>query len=164
MGKRVDFDGTYFSAHVECFPKPTEGKIHLIGGGRNPKIIETLSGYVDEWNIFGTAISRFKELKTSLEKSDREIQVSQMGSFVIADSEGEIDHKINAFLARRGMPSGKETAKSLSSKGVISGTPSEFVSEIGERVDAGIEKFYFQFLNSEDYEMLDTLTETLRSI
>ena len=41
MGKRIDFDGKYYSAHLEVYPKPHDGIIHLIGGGSQPQLFRT---------------------------------------------------------------------------------------------------------------------------
>ncbi len=49
-GRRIDYDGKYFSAHVECFPKPVGRKIHLILGGRSARVVQTTSEFADEWN------------------------------------------------------------------------------------------------------------------
>jgi alkanesulfonate monooxygenase SsuD/methylene tetrahydromethanopterin reductase-like flavin-dependent oxidoreductase (luciferase family) len=164
LGKRVDFDGAYFSAHLECFPKPAKGHIHLIGGGRNPKVVQTLVKHVDEWNIFGSSIQKLDELRPYVERSKKDILISHMGSVLFAENQGELDKKIRSWEKRRGLEPGTLTPQALSSRGIISGTRSELVSELGSRVDAGISRFYFQILNPEDKESIDALTDALRAM
>lgn len=160
-GKRVDFDGEYFSAHLDCYPRPYGGKIHLVGGGRHPKIVEVLRNYVDEWNIFSSSLKTVKELKRILESSNRKITISQMGAFVIAESKAKVASKVKNYMNRMGYIDDPRPEK-LVEKGVLYGTPEEFVEQVNERRKAGIERFYFQLLDPTDKEMVSTLTRTLK--
>ncbi len=164
LGKRIDYDGAYFSAHVECFPKPPKGHVHLIGGGRNPKVVQTLAKHVDEWNIFGSSLDKLAELKPYVESSKRELVISHMGSVLLADSPGELQKKIESFAKHRGVNANTLTPDSLSKRGIITGTQSQFVSQLNSRVEAGITKFYFQILSPEDKEGINLLTDTLRKL
>ena len=168
-GRRVDYEGKYFSAHVECSPKPAtaEGKIHLVMGGRNPKIVQTIIQFADECNIFSSSDEVMSEIIGMVRSSSRkeEIQVSQMGSFVIAESQSELESRIRRHLRLRGSQYGDAASKrsQLEQKGVMCGTIEDFVSQVNRRREMGVEKFYFQILFPEDRAMVDTLTETMRS-
>lgn len=164
LGKKVDYDGAHYSAHVECFPKPAKGHVHLIGGGRNPKVVQTLGKHVDEWNIFGSSLEKLKELKPHVESARHEITISHMGSVLLADSPGELQKRIDSFAKHRGVNPDSLTPDSLSARGIITGTQSQFVAQLNSRVEAGITKFYFQVLSPEDKEGLKLLTDTLRMI
>jgi alkanesulfonate monooxygenase SsuD/methylene tetrahydromethanopterin reductase-like flavin-dependent oxidoreductase (luciferase family) len=163
-GKEVDFNGEYFSAHVDCYPKPYGKKIHLIGGGRSPRIVRTIAKYVDEWNIFGSPLSVYSSLKTELDqaKGNGNIKISQMGSFIIGDSRRELSNAIRAHTKAMGMPSGPDSEKMLISRGILCGTREEFVAQVNERRDAGIEKFYFQLWSHQGLETRKLLTEFLK--
>jgi alkanesulfonate monooxygenase SsuD/methylene tetrahydromethanopterin reductase-like flavin-dependent oxidoreductase (luciferase family) len=166
LGRKVDYDGAYFSAHVECFPKPSKGHVHLIGGGRNPKVVETLASHVDEWNIFGSSVAKLNELKPYVDKGSkgRNIAISHMGSVLFAESEGELERKIEDWSKRRGIPARTLTREALAKRGIISGTKTQFIAELNSRIEAGMSKFYFQILNPEDKDSIQLLTDTLRSI
>jgi alkanesulfonate monooxygenase SsuD/methylene tetrahydromethanopterin reductase-like flavin-dependent oxidoreductase (luciferase family) len=166
-GKRVDFDGEYFSAHVECYPKPYKGKVHLIGGGRSPKIVRTLAGYVDEWNLFNIPLTTFQNLKQVLKEgthSNEKIEISQMGTFLIAESKTKLNLRIKKYAQTRGLsPDPDETAKQLVSEGRLCGLVNDFVNQMNEKIDAGIQKFYFQVIDPKDKDMVETLTRTLKT-
>ncbi len=167
-GKRVDFDGEYFSAHVECFPKPARSKVHFIGGGRNPKIVKTLAKFVDEWNVFNCSMETFQKLKQVLSEnrnsSHQAIEISQMGSFLIAENQSKLNSKLEKWGAARGLGSNPhDIAKKLREGGRLCGLPEDFVSQLREKITSGVQKFYFQVLDPEDTEMVDTLTDTLKT-
>lgn len=164
LGKKIDYAGAYFSAHVECFPKPANGHVHMIGGGRNPKVVETLVKHVDEWNIFGSSVEGLNKLRPYVEKSKREITISHMGSVLLADSPGELQKRIESFAKHRGVNANTLTPETLSSRGIITGTQSQFVGQLNARIEAGITRFYFQILSPEDKEGITLLTDTLRTI
>jgi alkanesulfonate monooxygenase SsuD/methylene tetrahydromethanopterin reductase-like flavin-dependent oxidoreductase (luciferase family) len=165
--KRVDFDGEYYSAHVECYPKPVNGKVHFIGGGRNPRIVQTLAKYVDEWNVFNIPDETFQKLKRILVEnrpSDQEIEISQMGSFLIGESQSKLDSKLEKLGRARGLgPDPNVVAKKLKEGGRLCGIVEEFVGQLNEKINSGIQKFYFQILDPADKEMVDTLTDTLKN-
>jgi alkanesulfonate monooxygenase SsuD/methylene tetrahydromethanopterin reductase-like flavin-dependent oxidoreductase (luciferase family) len=166
-GKRVDFDGEYFSAHVECSPKPTNGKVHFIGGGRQPRIVRTLAKYVDEWNLFNTSKENYLKLREVLEQSkpfNKRIEITQMGSFVIAKSESELEQKLHLAAKVHGTDlAPAEFGRKLKASGRLCGAVEEFVEQLNDIVDSGIERFYFQVLDPNDKEMVTLLTDTLKS-
>ncbi|MDH2900585.1 MAG: LLM class flavin-dependent oxidoreductase [archaeon] len=166
-GKRVDFDGEYYSAHVECYPKPAKRKVHLIGGGRNPRIVQTLANYVDEWNVFNSPLGTFQKLKQVLienRSSEERIEISQMGSFLIAESRKKLDQKLARLAAKLGLGSDPDqAAKKLIDGGRLCGIVDEFVDQMNEKIDAGIQNFYFQILDPKDKNMVETLTHTLKT-
>jgi alkanesulfonate monooxygenase SsuD/methylene tetrahydromethanopterin reductase-like flavin-dependent oxidoreductase (luciferase family) len=166
-GKRVDFDGEYYSAHVDCYPRPAKGKVHLIGGGRNPRIVQTLANYVDEWNVFNTPLNIFHKLKRILlenRSSNNEIEISQMGSFFVAENKTKLDRRIKKFAMIRGLSSDAEkAANQIREQGRLCGLVDEFVEQMNEKIEAGVEKFYFQVLDPKDKEMAETLTHTLKT-
>jgi len=164
LGKKIDYEGAYFSAHVDCYPRPAKGHVHMIGGGRNPKVVQTLAKHVDEWNIFGSSVEKLRELKPYVERAKRELVISHMGSVLLADSPGELQKRIDSFAKHRGVNADKLTPNALSMRGIITGTQSQFVSELNSRVEAGITKFYFQILSPEDKDGIRLLTDTLRTL
>jgi alkanesulfonate monooxygenase SsuD/methylene tetrahydromethanopterin reductase-like flavin-dependent oxidoreductase (luciferase family) len=163
-GRKVDYDGKYFSAHVECFPKPVGEKIHLILGGRSPKVIQTISEYADECNIVSTSDEVLMKLEEILRSGGRNMKVSQMGPFLIAETKSELDARIRRHLNARHIDDTPEGAKRrLEQQGIFCGLIDDFVAQVNKRRDIGIEKFYFQVLYPEDRAMVDILTDTLKS-
>lgn len=160
-GKRVDYDGRHFSAHVECFPKPYNGKIPLVVGGRNPKVLDASCEYADEVNIFSSPLEEMIKLKSVVNAKNPKAQISQMGSFVIGKDNVEFNERVARFVKLRGLDS-KNPKKELYDKGVLVGTPEEVVEQINERRKAGISKFYFQILDTKNMEMVEMLAATLK--
>ncbi len=166
-GMRVEFDGEYFSAHVECLPKPAKGKVHFIGGGRQPRIVRTLAKYVDEWNLFNIPKENYLKLKEVLDQSkptNKRIDITQMGSFIIAKTDSELEQKLRKAAKSQGTDlTPAEFQKKLVSGGRLCGKAEEFVEQLNDKIDSGIERFYFQVLDPSDKEMVDLLTDTLKS-
>jgi alkanesulfonate monooxygenase SsuD/methylene tetrahydromethanopterin reductase-like flavin-dependent oxidoreductase (luciferase family) len=164
-GERVDFDGKQFSAHTDVLPKPTT-PIHLIVGGRARSSVRSAAEFADEWNLYSPSIQQFQRLKAFLDsKTSRKIEVSQMAPFLIAENRRDLERAAERLMRRRSVASSVETfMKELKTDGgTIVGTNDEFAAQIGERLDLGIEKFYFQILDTRDRKAADLLTETLRA-
>ena len=92
-GEKVDFHGKYFSAQMEGHRKQA-GKIHLVIGGRARPIIRKAALYADEWNSYLHPPEYLEEAKVILNSARREIQISHMGPFIIAESKAELRNKI----------------------------------------------------------------------
>ena len=84
---RVDFDGKYFSAHLEELPK-LKKKIHMIIGGRAPSVVKA-DGGVSGTNGTSSARSRsgFDEVEEDRStQCGRHIEISRMGPFMVAEN------------------------------------------------------------------------------
>jgi alkanesulfonate monooxygenase SsuD/methylene tetrahydromethanopterin reductase-like flavin-dependent oxidoreductase (luciferase family) len=166
QGRRVDFNGEFFSAHVEIFPKPFHGNIHMIGGGSSSQVIRTLIGYVDEWNLFYSPMDKYLKLKGMFSQEDSDslkMSDSYMASFILAESEAELQKKIKWYGSLVGIGGSIENIRSvINSRGIFCGKVEDFVQQVNNRRCAGVEKLYFQVLNSDDMEMKNLLTETLK--
>ena len=163
-GKQVNFQGKYYSAKARCYPQK---KVPLIIGGRNPRMMRAIAEYADEWNIYNPQIPRLQELKTLLETNtgNRKIPISRMGSFVVAETKSELNSKIvkNAeFFKTRFEPS--LNPEEIRKIGGLCGTVDEFKSQLNNLIEAGIEKFYFQIVDTEDKAMVDLLTSILKDM
>lgn len=158
-GKNIEFNGRYFTASTECYPKP-RGKVHLIVGGRNPSVVRLVKGFADEWNVLSPTLEVLVKLKSLL---DSNIEISQMGSFFIADNSEELDARIKNYMKRFAVKDDLEAVrKRVQERGVPCGKVDDFVAQVIKRREAGIKKFYFQVLLTEDKEMVRLLTQTLK--
>jgi alkanesulfonate monooxygenase SsuD/methylene tetrahydromethanopterin reductase-like flavin-dependent oxidoreductase (luciferase family) len=162
-GKPVDFHGKYYSAKAHCYPRT---KVPLIIGGRKPRMMRVIADYADEWNIYNPRIADLQELKSAVDKNkgDRNIQVSRMGPFVIAETRDQLERKIakNAELYKARFESSLKPDE-IRKNGGLCGTVDEFTSQLNGFAEAGVEKFYFQILDTEDKEMVDLLANTLKN-
>jgi alkanesulfonate monooxygenase SsuD/methylene tetrahydromethanopterin reductase-like flavin-dependent oxidoreductase (luciferase family) len=167
LGERVDFDGEHFSAHVEIFPKPFQGKIHVIGGGSNPYVVKRLCGYVDEWNLFYSSRETYLKLKNTFLQKDTKHDLgvidSYMAPFILAESEHELEVKLRWYGSFTGVGGEIDDIRSVvNSRGIFSGTIEDFVQQVNDWRNVGVERIYFQVLNPDDMEMKDLLTETIK--
>jgi len=163
-GRRVDFQGKYFAAHTACLPKP-KGKVHLIIGGRTAKVVRAAAQSADEWNIFGPTLELYRKLKTVLDSNlgGRRVEVSQMGTFLIGENTRELKENASRHAELFRIAGGADAAiEMLRGRGAFLGTVKEFVGQVNERLEAGIQKFYFQILNTQNREMVNLLTRTLK--
>lgn len=163
-GKRVDFDGRFFSAHTDCLPKPGK-RIHLIIGGRSVGTVKIASKIGDEWNVFGPTKTTFAAMKRISDASKRRLVVSQMGPFLVGKDRRDLNSKLKRWMNRRGLTgNADEHLKRLRQSGAIVGTPAEFVSEVQDRLNWGIERFYLQIADPVAKGSVGLLTETLRGV
>ena len=163
-GKRVDFQGKYFAAHLECLPKP-KGKVHMIIGGRTPRVVDAAARYADEWNIFSPTLDLYRMLRKVFDSrsGEREVQVSQMGTFLIGENNREVKENASSHAKVFGIAGGAEAAmEGIKKRGGFCGTTEDIVAQVNERRAAGIQKFYFQVLNTENKEMVNLLTRTIK--
>jgi alkanesulfonate monooxygenase SsuD/methylene tetrahydromethanopterin reductase-like flavin-dependent oxidoreductase (luciferase family) len=162
-GKRVDFDGRYYSAHVEVYPKPHNGKIHLIGGGSQPRVIKILSRFVDELNLFYTPVDNCLKLRDFIDHAGS-VSQSYMAPFIIAENEYELQKRMKWYGSFIGFSGSIEQLRCvIYNQGLFCGVVEGFVQQVNERRKIGTEKFYFQVLNPSDVEMKNLLTETIKS-
>jgi alkanesulfonate monooxygenase SsuD/methylene tetrahydromethanopterin reductase-like flavin-dependent oxidoreductase (luciferase family) len=162
-GKRVSFKGKYYSADVECYPKPVP-KMHLIVGGRDSQIIKWTKEFADELNMYSPSLKLVEKGRKILgENSD--IVLSQMGPFFIGESESDLGKRIQRFLKENGLEgSVQDQIAKFREGGTFCGTPDEFIDQIKEKKNAGMKKFYFQLNDPSDRDAVEILTKTIRRI
>ncbi len=161
---RADFDGRYFSAHTDCLPRP-EGHVHVIIGARTKSMVRTAAKFADEWNSLASTKEFFVARKSLLDASSggRRVFVSEMGPFLLGRNRDELEANAKTQLAKLGQPgTTDELFKRLQSRGALFGTPGRIVEVLTEKVEAGVEKFYFQTLVPQNTAMTELLAETLK--
>lgn len=160
---RVDFNGKYFSAHLDGLPE-LKDRIHLIVGGRAPSIVREALAFGDEWNFFIPVPKQFDGLKRELEGSGRPIGISQAGPFMLAQNSAQLRGRLRGDMRRRGVSRDEDVhARSLRKSGWLVGTVSDFAEGVNSLRERGVEKFYFQFLETEA-EQIRLLASVLKGI
>lgn len=162
-GQRVDFDGKHYSAHTDCLPKPV-GHVNVIIGGRSKAVARMAVEFADELNMVHPTEEALSSLKPIVQAKEG-LSLSMMGPFLLAPDAASLESSLKRWIARRGVSDGPDAFKKrLVSNGVLVGTPGEFASQLRERMDWGLEKFYFQVIHPEDRQMVELLTETLKGV
>ncbi|MBI3859026.1 MAG: LLM class flavin-dependent oxidoreductase [Thaumarchaeota archaeon] len=161
---RADFDGEHFSAHTDCLPRPS-GDLHLIIGGKTKSMVRLAAKEADEWNLLGSAPDAFVALKSVLEGASggRDILISEMGPFLIGRNRSELEVSARKQIAKYGLDmSPDDLFRRLKARNAPCGSVDEFVEQVRSKLDAGIQRFYFQTLVPENTEMLRLLADTLK--
>jgi len=165
QGRRVDFHGKYFSAQMEGHPR-SAGRIHMVIGGGGRHIIQKAALYADEWNFTELPSQEdLKQAKAVLSSSGRDVEVSQMGSFIIAESEAQLKQKARAMMRNAGIDTDVELyIKELRRKGRVVELAKRFGGQLSKHIEAGIDKFYFQVLDKNDAESINLLASVLKEL
>lgn len=158
----VTFKGKHFSLdEAILLPRPArKGGPPILIGGRGPKRTLPLAAkYADEWNAVFIPLEQFKERNTLLDqlldergRSRQSVKRSLMTQVVYEPTDAEL----SARLA--GKPSVTEL---INDRGLIVGTGSAVVDQIGAWVEAGIERFMLQWM---DLDNIDDLEKMARDV
>ena len=161
---RVDYEGTYFSAHTDCMPKPG-GHMHMIIGGRTKPVVRLAAKYADEWNTFRSSKSDLAGLKTLLAETSagRTVDVTEMGPYLIAENQSRLEEYAAlqaSDLGQRISPG--EVIARMKGRSAPCGTVQEVVDQLRSKADAGFKRIYFQTLVPQNIAMIELLADTLR--
>lgn len=158
----VTFKGKHFSLdEAILLPRPArKGGPPIVIGGRGPKRTLPLAAkYADEWNTGAMPLEQFKERNVLLDqlldergRSRQSVKRSLMTQVVYEPT----DTELSARLA--GKPSAAEL---ITDRGLIVGTGSAVVDQIGAWVEAGIERFMLQWM---DLDNIDDLEKMARDV
>lgn len=163
---RVDFDGCFFSAHTDCYPRP-EGDLHLIVGARTKSLVSLAGRKADEWNYFNLTAEKQMELQKALKNAadGRSVAISEMTPFLIAKNQADLEAsaRLQASKFRQDMPP-KEVLGRLRARRAPCGTVDEFVERVRAIHDSGVQRMYFQALVPENTEMIELLSDTLKGL
>lgn len=163
-GERVSVNGKYFKAEVEALPRT---KIYFLIGGKHSRVIRAAAKYADELNIYGSTLDKIQRSKTALDSasSGKKVLISNTGEMIIAENKRSLMETIKSRLKESGISGDPEAEiEGLKQGGTFCGTPEEIVSQINERKDIGVDRFYLEVTDMRTEVMADLLTETLKGI
>jgi alkanesulfonate monooxygenase SsuD/methylene tetrahydromethanopterin reductase-like flavin-dependent oxidoreductase (luciferase family) len=161
-GERVSFKGKYYKAEVEALPR---ARIYFLIGGKHPRVISAAAKYANEWNIYGSTLDRIRRCKRELDSASvgRKVEVSNTGVVMIAENRRSLIEYVRNWLGESGLGGNPEAdIEDLRQGGTFCGTPEEVVSQINERRDLGVDRFYLEVADMRTEAMADLLTETLK--
>jgi F420-dependent oxidoreductase-like protein len=158
----VSYAGQHFSLDdAILLPRPSRpgGPPLLIGGNGPTRTLPLIAKYADEWNAVFLPLETYKERAALLDDLIRqnqrdpgEVKRSLMTGTIFARSEAELQ----TILDERSQRGGQEvTFESARERGIIVGTTSMWVDQIGEMAEAGVERFMLQWLELDDIEGLE---------
>lgn len=152
----VNFDGQHFSLkEAVLLPRPQRRTPILIGGKGPKRTLPMVAKYAQEWNAVFVPLAQFKELNQRMNKlldtegrSSNSLKRSLMTQIIFARDEASLKAKIE---------SKNMSAEELIENGLIVGTADAVVDQLGQWVEAGIERFMLQWLdldNTDDIELM----------
>ena len=160
----ADYDGTHFSAHTDCKPRP-EGHMHMIIGGRTKPVVRLAARFADEWNTFRSSSSDLAGLKTLLAEGSegRAVDVTEMGPYLIAGSQSKLEEYAALQASTLGQRiSPHDVIARMKARGAPCGMVQEFVDQLRSMADSGFKRIYFQTLVPQNTEMIELLADALK--
>jgi len=161
---KVDYEGTHFTAHTDCMPRPA-GHMHMIVGGRTKPVVRLAARFADEWNTFRSSGSDLVGLRLILaERSGgRAIDVTEMGPYLVAESQPKLEEYAALHASTLGQRiSPKDVIARMKARSAPCGTVQEFVDQLRSRADSGFKRVYFQTLVPQNTAMVELLADTLK--
>ncbi len=154
----LDFQGTYYRLHdAVLLPRPQRpgGPPILIGGNGTRRTLPLVAKYADEWNAifltpqqFQQRASRLDELLHEQGRDPTAVRRSMMTGCYFAYHQQDARQR----AARRNRT--PEEARSL---GLVFGTASQIVDQLGTLAEAGVQRVMLQWLDLDDLDRLEAL-------
>jgi alkanesulfonate monooxygenase SsuD/methylene tetrahydromethanopterin reductase-like flavin-dependent oxidoreductase (luciferase family) len=132
-----------------------------VGGNGTRKTLPLAARYATEWNATFQTPDNFAQLNRRLdallEKSHRRpssVRRSLMTGLIFGADDAEVQRKV----AHRG-----QTTTVLQGRGVVVGTPSEVVDQLGALQKAGVQRVMLQWLDLDDLDALQSFAHSALS-
>lgn len=150
------YAGTHFSLDdAILLPRPQRRMPILIGGNGPTRTLPLVVRYADEWNAVLIDLPTYREraalLNDLLQEAGRRpdsVKRSLMTQVVFEETEAQLRER----LAARNV-----SAQELRARGLIVGTAPEVVEQIGQWVEAGVERFMLQWLQQKNIAGLEAM-------
>lgn len=152
----VNYDGEYFQLDDAILlprPKRPAGPPVLIGGNGPKKTLPLVAKYADEWNAVFLDLNTLKERNALLDELLKEngrdkgdVRRSMMTGTMFARTDAELQ---SALKDRK--------EEDLQARGIIYGTPSMFVDQLGKVAELGLDRIMLQWGDQDDIDGLEIL-------
>lgn len=149
-----DFKGDYYQLHEAILlPRPLRpgGPPILIGGSGRQRTLPLVAKYAQEWNAVFIPAARIAELNPQLDRllvengrQPADVHRSLMTEVVFGRDEAELQRKLQ----------GRDPAE-ISQRGIITGTPSGIVDQLGKLSEVGVQRVMLQWLDQDDLNGLE---------
>lgn len=157
----VDFAGKYYPLREAILlPRPVRpgGPPILVGGSGRNRTLSFAARFASHWNAGMLPPDRFAELNRLLdellragERQPAEVRRSMMVGCIF----GKTDERVRRQVEER--TRGQRSAGELRERGMIVGTPSEVVEQLGRLAEAGAQRVMLQWLDLEDIDGLEAI-------
>lgn len=158
----VHFEGQFYRLQEAILlPRPGRpgGPPLLIGGNGPRRTLPLVARYADEWNGLFVPAAQFAQLSARLDALLQEngrqpghVRRSLMTGLFFGRDETELQAKLH----------GRE-ATALRERGLVVGTPSAIVEQLGRLAEAGVQRVMLQWLDLDDLDGLEALANSTLS-
>ena len=148
--EEAKFDGTYYSLDADVKPKPTG--IRTIIGGSGAKRTPTLAGSrADEYNIFVCPPDDAAEKISVMREAagPRNVEATMMGPAVVGRTDSEYRERLQERAEKRDM-SPEDYEARLIDNGIPVGSPDRVAETMTALEDAGVQRYYVQWIDLDD--------------
>jgi F420-dependent oxidoreductase-like protein len=159
----VDFTGSFYQLREAILlPRPARpgGPPILIGGNGVRRTLPLAARYASEWNATFLLAEQFKDLNGQLDELIQQygrqvdqVRRSMMTGSVFGRDSKEAQKKV---ASRAG---GKYNPEELRQRGLLVGTPVEFIEQLSRLSAAGVQQVMIQWLDLDDIAGLQVLAE-----
>jgi alkanesulfonate monooxygenase SsuD/methylene tetrahydromethanopterin reductase-like flavin-dependent oxidoreductase (luciferase family) len=162
-GKATTFEGEHYRVQAaETHPTPPQNPPYLIMGGKGTKTLKVVARNAAEWNCSYVGIDVFREkwaeLAANCEAIGRDPETvirSLMVPFVIGEDETAVQARIDAHHAAfRNLPTDYAAWREA---GFLGGAPQQLTEQLGEFVEAGVQRFMLQHNDLDDRHSLELM-------
>lgn len=158
------FDGTYYTLDADVKPKPT-GIRTIIGGG-GAKRTPTLAGKrADEYNVFVCPPDDARQKISVMREAagDRDVEATMMGPAMVGRTDSEYRERLTQRAAKRDM-SVEDYEARLIDNGIPVGTPDRVAETMAALEDAGVQRFYVQWIDLDDPDGMRETVSIVRNV
>jgi alkanesulfonate monooxygenase len=154
----ASFQGKHYSLDAEVKPNPSG--LRLVIGGSGKKRTPTLAGSrADEFNLF---ICPPEDAKVRIDvmreaAGDRQVEATVMGPALVGATNDVYQERLASAAAARDMSPG-DLEKRYVDNGIPVGTPDRVAETVAALEEAGVQRWYVQWLDLDD---LDTMKDTV---
>jgi alkanesulfonate monooxygenase SsuD/methylene tetrahydromethanopterin reductase-like flavin-dependent oxidoreductase (luciferase family) len=159
----VDFNGDYYRLReAVLLPRPRRSaELPILIGGNGPKRTMAITArFADWWNGIFLPPNQFAELNARLDehlettgRSPGMVRRSLMTGCVFGLNQSLVEEAVEARTK------GNRNPEELRQRGLVVGTPSEIVDQLGHFAEAGVQRIMLQWLDLDDLDGLEALAK-----
>ena len=158
----LDFDGAFYRLkEARLLPRPQRpaGPPILIGGNGLRRTLPLVVRHASEWNAVYIPAAKFAGLNRRLDallaaggRQPDAVRRSLMTGCYFGRDEAEVKRKTEAR---------SRSAAEMRAQGILVGSPSEIVDQLGELAAAGVQRVMLQWLDLDDLDGLEAMARTI---
>lgn len=155
-------DGKHYSLDADVKPTPTG--LRTIIGGSGKKRTPTLAGTrADEYNFFICPADEAREKIEVMRAAagDRQVEATVMGPALVGASNAAYRERLAKAAATREI-SPEDLEQRFAGAGIPMGTPDRVAETISALEDAGVQRYYVQWLDLSDQDAMKDTVEIVR--